>query len=83
VNYAGRPVQRELSSAWEGRRVGRKPATAGRQVVSPATWRWNRLRAMHSSVLSRSPTATPRPSGRRQRYWCTCRESARRGWMSC
>ena len=34
-------------------------------------------------LYSHAPPAMPRPSGRRQRYWCTCRESARRGWMSC
>ena len=34
-------------------------------------------------MYSHAPPAMPRPSGRRQRYWCTCRESARRGWMSC
>ena len=30
VNYAERPVQWELSSAWEERRVGHTSATAGR-----------------------------------------------------
>ena len=34
-------------------------------------------------LYSHAPPAMPRPPGRRQRYWCTCRESARRGWMSC
>jgi hypothetical protein len=29
VNYVERPVERVLSSAWEGRRVGHTSATAG------------------------------------------------------